>query len=47
MKEQLTQLLAEASSHITASYDVEKLRRGEFMQRMRALSESKGDRLKY
>ena len=47
MNEQLTQLLAEASAHINANYDVDKLCRGEFMQRMRALSERKGDRLKY
>ena len=47
MSEQLTQLLEEASAHINASYDVEKLCRGEFMQRMRALSERKGDRLNY
>ena len=47
MNEQLTQLLADASAHINANYDVDKLCRGEFMQRMRALSERKGDRLKY
>ena len=47
MEAQLERLLADAGEHVNASYDVDKLCRGAFMQRMRALSRKKGDRLKY
>lgn len=47
MRQQLLQLLNDASDHLNSNYDVEKLCKGEFMKRMKELKVKKGARLKY
>ena len=47
MAARLEQLLNETAGHINASYDVDRLCRGSFMDRMRALKASGGERLNH
>ena len=47
MEHELEQLLEDAATHINSNYDVDKLCRGEFMERMQELKRKRGDRLKH
>ena len=47
METRLKQLLSDAEQHINASYDADGLCRGAFLERMQALKDGHGDRLKH
>ena len=47
MTAQLRRILQDCEDYINSEYDVDKLCRGEFLERMAELKDRKGDRLKY
>ena len=47
MEHELKQLLEDAATHINSNCDVDKIYRGECMERMQELKRKRGDRLKH